>query len=77
MQTGGRLMPTIELILRDENGQIMGQQCVKKYPLDWKSQSFHDIEGAVENFKQIALPDIEVSLLEAAQDAFIQDKKKI
>jgi hypothetical protein len=69
-------MPTIELILRDENGQIMRQPCVKKYPLDWKSQSFHDIEGAVENFKQIALPDIEASLLEAAQDAFIQDKKK-
>jgi hypothetical protein len=69
-------MPTIELILRDENGQIMHQPCVKKYPLDWKSQSFHDIEGAVENFKQIALPDIEASLLEAAQDAFIQDKKK-
>lgn len=77
MQLGGRLMPTIELILRDENGQIMGQQFVKKYPLDWKSQSFHDIEGAVENFKQIALPDIEASLLEAAQDAFVQDKKKI
>lgn len=77
MQPGGRLMPTIELILRDENGQIMGQQFVKKYPLDWKSQSFHDIEGAVENFKQKALPDIEASLLEAAQDAFIQDKKKI
>lgn len=77
MQPGGQMMPTIELILRDENGQIMGQQFVKKYPLDWKSQSFHDIEGAVENFKQTALPDIEANLLEAAQDAFIQDKKKI
>jgi hypothetical protein len=70
-------MPTIELVLRDENGQMMGQQSVKKYPLDWKSQSFHDIEGAVETFKQVALPDIEASLLEAAQNAFIRDKKKI
>lgn len=69
-------MPTIELVLRDENGQIMGQQSVKRYPLDWKSQSFHDIEGAVEHFKSIALPDIELALLEAAQTAFTQDKKK-
>ncbi len=49
---------------------------MKKYPLDLKTQSFHDIEGAVENFKQVVLPDIEASLLEAAQSAFIQDKKK-
>ncbi|MCK7477233.1 MAG: hypothetical protein M0C28_06825 [Candidatus Moduliflexus flocculans] len=69
-------MPTIELILRDDNGQIMGEQSVKKYPLDLKTQSFHDIEGAVENFKQVVLPDIEASLLEAAQSAFIQDKKR-
>jgi hypothetical protein len=41
-----------------------------------KTQSFHDIEGAVENFKQVVLPDIEASLLEAAQSAFIQDKKR-
>jgi hypothetical protein len=49
---------------------------VKKYPLDWKTQSFHDIEGAVENFKQVVLPDIEASLLEVTQSVFIQDKKK-
>jgi hypothetical protein len=69
-------MPTIELVLRDDNNQIISQQSIKKYPLDWKSQSFHDIEGAVENFKNLALPDIERDLLEAAQRAFIQDKKK-
>ena len=69
-------MPTIELILREDNGQIMGEQSVKKYPLDWKTQSFHAIEGAVENFKQVGLPDIEASLLEAAQSAFIEDKKR-
>ncbi len=69
-------MPTIELILREDNGQIMGEQSVKKYPLDLKTQSFHAIEGAVENFKQVGLPDIEASLLEAAQSAFIEDKKR-
>ena len=69
-------MPTIELVLRDDNNQIINQQSIKKYPLNWKSESFHDIEGAVENFKNLALPDIERDLLEAAQQAFIQDKKR-
>ena len=46
-------MPTIELILRDDNGQIMGEQSVKKYPLDWKTQSFHDIEGAVKTSSRL------------------------
>lgn len=69
-------MPTIELVLRDDDNQIIGHQAIKKYPLDWKSQSFHDIEGAVEHFKNLALPDIELDLLEAAQRTFIQDKKK-
>jgi hypothetical protein len=40
------------------------------------SQSFHDIEGAVENFKKAVLPDIELDLLEAAQSAFVRDKKR-
>ena len=70
-------MPTIELVLRDDHHQVIGQQSIRKYPLNLKSQSFHDIEGAVENFKKTALPDIELALLEAAQSAFIQDKKKI
>lgn len=69
-------MPSIELTLRDDNGHIIDCRSMKRYPLDWKSRSFHDIEGAVENFKQSALPDIEADLLEAAQAAFIQDKKK-
>jgi hypothetical protein len=70
------LMPTIELTLRDDQGHIIDRRSLKRYPLDWKSRSFHDIEGAVEDFKRNALPDIEADLLEAAQAAFIQDKKK-
>jgi hypothetical protein len=70
-------MPTIELVLRDDNNQIIGQQSTKKYPLNLNSQTVHDIEGAVEKFKNNALHDIELDLLEAAQRAFIHDKKKI
>jgi hypothetical protein len=69
-------MPTVEIILRDDDGHMIDSQSVKKYPLDWKGRSFHDIEGAVEQFKRSALPDIEADLLEAAQKAFIEGKKK-
>jgi hypothetical protein len=55
---------------------MIDSQAVKKYPLNWKGRSFHDIEGAVEQFKRGALPDIEADLLEAAQKAFIEGKKK-
>lgn len=69
-------MPTIEIVLRDDEGHIMDTRLIKPYPLDWKSQSFHDIEGAVEQFKRSALPDIEADLLEAAQRTFVTRKKR-
>ena len=70
-------MPTIELVLRDDNNQIIGQQSTKKYSLNLNSQTVHDIEGAVEKFKNNALHYIELDLLESVQSAFIHDKKKI
>ena len=69
-------MPTLEIILRDDAGQAIDGRSVKKYPLDCKMKTFHDIESAVETFKRNALPDIEADLLEAAQKVFIADKKK-
>lgn len=69
-------MPTLEIILRDDAGQAIDGRSVKKYPLDCKMKTFHDIENAVETFKRNALPDIEADLLEAAQKVFIEDKKK-
>ncbi len=69
-------MPTIELVLRDDHNQVIGQQPIRKYLLNLNSPIFHDIEGAVENFRKTVLPDIELALLEAAQETFIQDKKR-
>lgn len=69
-------MPTIEITIRDDDGKIIDSRNVKKYQLDLGKQSFHEIEGAVEKFKRGALPDIEADSLEAAQNAFILDKKK-
>ena len=70
------LMPTIEITLRDDAGQVIDGRSVKKYPLDCKMKTFHDIESAVETFKRNVLPDIEADLLEAAQKVFIAGKKK-
>jgi len=36
----------------------------------------HEIEGAVENWKQQALPEIEASLLTEAQNQLTQEIKK-
>ena len=69
-------MPTVEIILRDDEGHMIDSQAVKKYPLDWKGRSCHDMEGVVEQFKRSALPEIEAGLREAAQKAFIEGKKK-
>lgn len=52
------LMPTIEITLRDDAGQVIDGRSVKKYPLDCKMKTFHDIESAVETFKRNVLPDI-------------------
>lgn len=69
-------MPTIEFIVRDDEGHILDSRSVNRYTLDWGKQSFHEIEGAVEQLKKNLLPDIQADLLKAAQRAFIKDKKK-
>lgn len=69
-------MPAIEIIIRDDDGNIIDSRNARKYRLDLGKQSFHEREGAVEKFKRQALPDREAGLLEAAQNAFILDKKK-
>jgi hypothetical protein len=46
------------------------------HEIDLGGQSLHEIEGAVENWKQQALPEIEASLLTGAQTQFTQEIKK-
>ncbi len=69
-------MPTIELVIRDDEGNMIDSRSVNRYTLNLGKQSFHDIEGAVEKFRRDMLPDLEADLLKAAQDTFIKDKKK-
>lgn len=64
----------VKLEIQDEAGNILSQ--CDPYWMELGSQSLHDIEGAVENWKQKVLPDMEVELLNQAQEQFSQQVKK-
>ena len=68
-------MPTIEVIIRDDSGNIMNQDEKKSYDLKLGGQSIYEIEGAVESFKQAILPDVTKELLSKAQQEFIEKKR--
>ena len=64
----------VETIIRDEAGNILSQLAPRE--IDLGNQSLHDIEGALENWKQQALPEIEASLLNQARaSVYPRDKK--
>ena len=65
----------IEVVIRDEQGNVIGQ--LEPQAMDLGCQSLHDIEGAVEQWRQKALPDIEAELLSAAQREFVAQKKTV
>jgi predicted RNA polymerase sigma factor len=64
----------VETVIRDEAGNILSQ--LAAHEINLGNQSLHDIEGAVENWKQQALPEIEASLLTEVQKQFTQEIKK-
>lgn len=64
----------VETIIRDEAGNILSQ--LAPHEIDLGTLCLHEIEGAVENWKQQALSEIEASLLNQAQNQFIQEIKK-
>lgn len=74
-EKGGRMKAKIEVIIRDEQGKVIGQ--LEPQAMDLGRQSLHDIEGAVEQWRRRALPDIEAELLSAAQMKFVAQKKPV
>ncbi len=64
----------VEVVIRDEEGNILSQLAPAWMELG--TQSLHDIEGAVETWRQQALPQIEADLLTGAQSQFTQQIKK-
>lgn len=64
----------VEVVIRDEAGNILSQ--LVPHEIDIGTQSLHEIEGALEIWKQQALPEIEADLLSQAQSQFTQEIKK-
>ena len=64
-------MAKIEMVLKDDNGRVIG---TREMPLDLQSGSFHDIEGAVEDFRKRALPQLEADLLQEQQRRLRDEK---
>ncbi|MBD2771260.1 hypothetical protein [Iningainema tapete] len=68
-------MASIELTIRDDNGNILQCNTTTTYTLNLGGQTFSEIEGAVENWKQTVRTDVERKHLVAAQAQFTQEKK--
>jgi hypothetical protein len=61
---------TIELIIRDDKGEIIGQTA--EYELNLSYGTFSEIEQQVEQVKQKAMREVNRELLKQAQERFIQ-----
>ena len=74
-------MASIEITLRDDQGEIIneGEKRIYKLNLGKKRFSelrFNEIERSVEEFKKNALPDISADLLKEAQNDYKKEIKK-
>ncbi|HEY9662122.1 MAG TPA: hypothetical protein V6C65_27010 [Allocoleopsis sp.] len=66
-------MASIEITIRDEQGNIVYQG--KPRNLEMDKPGLHEIEGAVQQWRRVALPEIEAQLLEQAQSQFTEEQK--
>lgn len=69
-------MATIEVTIRDDEGNIVNKNGPKQYLLNLGKSKLAEIEGAVDSFKNKALPEIEEELLSATQAKFVEEQKK-
>jgi hypothetical protein len=66
-------MPKIRLILADDEGTLSEQTFALSGDLD----TLDGIDEAVEQFRLEALPQVEKTLLEQAQERVLQEKKSL
>lgn len=69
-------MASIEIILRDDDGNIINQKTQKRYSLSFGKARIAEIEEAVEGFKRESLPDITYDVLAHAQQQQTEQIKK-
>jgi hypothetical protein len=69
-------MASIEIILRDDEGNIIGRKTRNDYALKVNKGRIGEIEEAVEEFKNESLADITYDLLAHSQQQEIKGIKK-
>jgi len=69
-------MTSIEIILRDNDGNIINQKTQKRYALSLSKERIGEIEEAIEGFKRESLPDITYDVLAHAQQHQSEHIKK-
>ena len=69
-------MASIEIILRDDDGNIINQKTQKRYAFSPGKGYIGGIEEAVEGFKHESLPDITYDMLAHAQQQQTDQIKK-
>ena len=69
-------MARIEIIIRDEQGNIINQATHQRYELGFDLNNLNEIERAVEQFKQAMLPALEADLLSQHQQTTVRVLKK-
>jgi hypothetical protein len=69
-------MASIEIILRDDEGKIIGRKTQKQYVLNVSKGRIGEIEEAVEGFKHESLADITYDMLAHSQQQQREEIKK-
>ncbi len=69
-------MARIRVILEQDNGEPLASTPEQVYFLNGPCDNLTQIESAVEQFKRSALPSLERSLLQQAQDRHAERQKK-
>ena len=69
-------MASIEIILRDDEGNIIKQTTQKRYALPVSKGRIGEIEEAVEGFKRESLPDMTFDMLAHAHQQQSDQIKK-
>ena len=70
-------MARVRIILEDDNGQHLTTRAELLYTLQGPCNTLDTIEEAVEEWRKTALPAIEKTLLEKAQQEAIAKKKQL
>jgi len=69
-------MASIEIIIRDKNGQVLNRVTAESYDLGQELATLSKIEGAIDQFKNELLPALEADLLTDQQEKTVSELKK-